>query len=103
MALCDRTDQRREVFCRPLLVLPPRADMHSDDRGVAPQTGESSLDIAALAGVGGNPRGGRRTFDAERPEQTEDLLHFVHPRLAIVGQRDVEAGVSLSVVRITQY
>src|SRR5882762_5022324 len=100
---CDPADQRREAFRGPALVLPPRTDVHSDDRGLAPQTGESSLDVAALAGIGENPRGGRRTLDAERSEQVEDLLHFVHPRFAIVGQGDVEAGMSLAVLGIAKY
>src|SRR6266571_4930702 len=86
VSLCNRTDQRHEVFRRPLLVLPPSTDMHADDRGAMPQPGESLLDVATLAGIGKHPRGGGRALDAERPEQAEDLLHFVRPRFAIVRQ-----------------
>jgi len=90
---------RAANFCA-LLVLPPCTDYALDD-GVSRPAGESSLDIAALAGVG-KIAWKRRTLDAERPEQTEDLLHFMHPRFAIVRQAIVRGGMSLAVLGIPE-
>src|SRR6202165_3770153 len=96
MPLCDCTDQCREVFGCPLLAPFPRTDVHPDDRGARRHAGKSLFDLAALAGIGKYPGGGRRTLDAKGLEQTVDLLYFMCLRLAIIRERNVEAEVSLA-------
>ena len=77
--------------------------MHADNRGAMPQPGESLLDVATLAGIWKHPRGGGRALDAERPEQAEDLVHFVRPRFAIVRQGDIQPGMILAGLGIPEH
>src|ERR1700694_3673987 len=92
--LRDRADERRKVYRRPLLVLPPRTDVYADNERTASQSVKPFLDFTAYALVGDHPHGRCRAVDAERLEQAENPLDLVRFRVAIVRERDVQAGVS---------
>src|SRR5258708_36581500 len=77
--------------------------MHSDHRRTASQSVKRLPDFTAYARVGEHPHGWRWAVDAERLEQAENPLDLVRFRVAIVRERDVQAGVSPAGLRLAKH